>query len=658
MGRIMGKGGAGLHAPAAGGRSEASCILVRMFAAQQSDRPRTPKWIWAVAAAFVLVPMLGNAWVANCPPEGMAWTGLRTIDSYAYLSAMLHYRENRFSPYARVGTLDDGHGADLYALPHHRLYGYLGMAGHALHIPPFLFLGIANGLGVAFLLLAAYGLLRESVPRLSGLAFLIFALGGGVGGVLCVLTGVLGCHRSPSFPDYFLRYFVYDLNEGARFQPYLLMDRLYYTLPLGLGFLALAGAHRALRGASWRAWAGTCAAIFLAAFLNLRLGPMLLAVGMLMILTVPGIPRGRRCGLGAAFALAGVLGGGWAFSMLSGNGALSESVFRSLSGVMWLLPFASATLLYWLVVPWAITRGLDRLPRWARVCGYAALGYALTYIILYLLYQAYYGNWLHGGDTSAAIAVSDPALVGAVGGALYGLRHRPSRHVRAYDAPGWFALWFLLFFAVSVSALGHGWFIQFMPQRGMVMLGLPLAVLCAAGLMRLQTRHPKQMYWLTAGIVVCGVSSLLITWGIVYAPQGARTAQRAFPWTRCAFMHAADARLIERLRPGVALTPSLGDPLFGDVLALRPGMRVVYGNGTMDYSREVMPEVRARVARFFTAETPETFRQALIADWRVDFVFCPDTAPVPEAVLDELRRTPWLREIAAEGRGAVFEVTR
>ncbi|HPO15813.1 MAG TPA: hypothetical protein PLI09_20395 [Candidatus Hydrogenedentes bacterium] len=611
----------------------------------------------ALILLLCLISPVVSLWVVSCPPEGLQPSGLHTVDSYAYLSAMAHYRENYFSPYAKCASPMGDHHPSLYVLPHHRLYGMLGKLTAGVSLPPLFVLGLANGISLAVLLFGARGLLRAAVPHQASLAFFIFAAGGGAGGILYMVTSIFGLQQDPSFPQWFSRFFIYELNEGARFQPYLLMDRLYYTLSLGIGFFGLAFLCQALNTRTiWRAVAGWgCVAA--SAYMNFRVGPMIGCAGLLLAMVKansiwrwwPGVVF-----LGVAFVTAYL-----PFVQTAVNPALSDSVFRSLGGVMWLMPFVSATLLYWFFLPGAVFRGVKELPVLPRMIGGAALGYALVYGLLYGAYQAYYGNWFSGGDTSAALMVSDPALAGAVLGAGAGLWRKKGIHEDGYfPALGWMALWFLLFFCASVSAAGKGWWMQFMPQRGMVMLGLPMAVLAAEGIQRMHVAWPKTADAFVTAIIGCGIASILVTWTVVYGPLGAPTAQRYFPWTNYSFVSKADGVLLARLDQGTALAPSLGDPLFGDIIALRPGMHVVYGNGTMDYSHEVMPDVRRAVAVFFSAGTGESPRRQLIDAWCVDYVYCPDTAPVAPAVIQELRGVPWLECVMEQGRGALFKVRR
>lgn len=128
------------------------------------------------------------------------------------------------------------------------------------------------------------------------------------------------------------------------------------------------------------------------------------------------------------------------------------------------------------------------------------------------------------------------------------------------------------------------------------------------------------------------------------------------PLARDAFMTNADAKVLNHLDKGVVLAPSLNHPLFGDILVQRPGIKTVYGNGTMDFTHQLMHEVKTKVANFYRPGTDNTFRKGLVSDWCVDYVFCPDTAPINPKVLAEFERTPWLCKMIQKDNAVFFKV--
>lgn len=625
---------------------------------------RVPWWVCVVIGGLSLIEPVLHVALPRMAPAGLAHTGLHTVDTYAYVTAMRYFGDGYYSPYAGCTSPCGERDPSLYALPHHHVYGWIGMVARALGIPLFAGLGIANGLALALMLGAAYALLRAISPRNAGAAFLIFALGGGLGGVAYVIAWAVGWTNAGVFGRDFLRFFVYELNEGVRFQPYLLADRLYYTLPLALGLLGLRALIRveAGRGAELAA----AVLVGLSSFLNLRVGPMFWGVGMIWLVCSGPIVSGARVRLvaGGLWTGAMVLGTFAALRMLQQNPELGESVFRSLSGAMWLIPFLYSIVPVLPLVLIGLIGPLRGMRGFARYAGFAGAGYAVAYTALYLGYQfVWHRNWLRGGDTSAAIVVSDPALLGVTVGlgaawltSRSVRREMPADAVRAAEssALAWAALWFLCFFGLSVSAIGRGWFLQYMPQRCMVMLGLPLAVLAAAGWRRIHERRPRLAAGLLAVVVLCGLCSIFVTWGIVYGPLLRGPSQRHFPWTDYAYAPADKLGLLDTVQEGVVLAPSMGDPLYGDIAVQHPGVKTVYGNGTMDYSRHVMPEVRAEVAAFFTPGADPAARAALVKAWCVDYVFCPG----PDALSGELAQLPWLEAVGRAGDAALFRVLR
>lgn len=607
-----------------------------------------------MAAAIALVaglPLLSHGLAAWWPPPGAAPSGLLTVDTAAYLVAMRDARPPYNSVYAPCGAPWGEADPRYYALPHHRVYGALGVLADTLRLPRFAALALGNAVATALYLLAAWALLRRAAPRLARDAFLLFALGGGAGGALYLLAAVAGWTAHPDFPVYFLRHYLYELNEGPRHQPWLIGGRLYYTLPLALalGALALlhdaAGGTRAARGAMGAALLGA------AAWLNLRVGPAACGVALLMLAAAPGTARGRMAlGAGAVAATAAGLVGAW--WMASWNPAILEGVA---GGAAWFSPLVSALLPTLLLLAAFLPGWVAAGPWWARALGGAALGYLALFLVLYLGWQVYFGTYLRSNDVTAAVRLSDWALPGALAGlAWFVARPRPDR---ADDAPPvWMTLWFLGIFAASFSAFGQGRFLALAPDRLVPMLGLPAATLAAAGIARVRARHPRVAAAALGGVIACGLAGMGVAWGLSHGPWGWDGLQRQFPWTRYAYLTEHDAAVAAQVRPGVALSPALAAPVPGDHLVQRPGVRIVYGNATLDYSGTVMPAVRVAVHAFFSPGTPPEQRAALLRDWCVEQVFCPDTDPLPDAVLAELRALPWLRERAASRSAVLFDV--
>lgn len=617
--------------------------------------PRTPRWVWGIIVALALVQPAAHFCAAQFPPEGYAPTGLLTVDTASYLTAMQHCLGDRCSPYAACAPTEGRTDPRLFALPHYYLYGLAGLAGRCLHLPPYYALALANAGGLAFLLWAAHRLLRVAVPAQASTAFLLYALGGGAGGLWYLGACVTGANGHPDFAANFYRPFLYELTEGAQFQPWLVASRLYYTLPLALGFWALSELLLAFERDDPMRLVRVLPAVALASFLNVRFAPMLSMVAALWLLLAQAYPARRRlqafgavlCGIAPAALLAA--------AMARSRPELAPALPQGAGASIWFTAFLSAAFFHLWLAPWGIGRAIAPLRGTARAWACALCGYALAFAAGMALYYAYFGNVLRCYDSTAAMAVSPWALLGIPAGLGAGFLRRKAPDAKP-DATAWFALWFLLFFCLGICALGEGLLVEMLRNRVKVILGLPLAVLSATAWQAWHNRFPKMARGYLAVFLAAGCSSLFVAWGVTHGPLGLRGLQQQFEWTNNLYLTRNDARMLDALPPGVMLAPSLGAPLLGDVVAQRPGFATVYGNPTLDFSRAPAPEVRATVNAFFSPGAPETQRRALIDSWCVSTVLCPDTCPVSPEVLGELRRLPWLREIAAQGQGAVFAV--
>lgn len=625
---------------------------------------RPPRWAWALIIALALIDPVSHVMVRHFPPEGTVPTGGHIVDTFNYLAGMEYAHPPWWSPYNLCNSPYADGDPSLFAIPHHHLFGAIGTVGGWLHIPPFYMMGLANGLGLLFYLYAAYTFLASAVPRLAGRAFVLFCLGGGLGGLLYVLTWPFGVHDHPEFGRYFERYFIYELSEGPRFQPWLMAARIYYTLAFGFGFLALTVLWRGLSKHRVALLPLVALLLALTTLANFRVGPMLWGAAAIIIFCRADWPWKRRIGW-AAGSFAGVaVGGGIALAMVSRNPDLIETVARSARLALWFSPFISATFFYWLVIHGPLLRSVNRAPQWLRYAGWGAVGYITAYATLYVLYQAYYGNVLITGEFQVAVRMTDWALVLGVpaGFALAGwlgpakAEDAASDHQEEAAAPPWAALWLLAFFALSFSAWGQGWFLKYTPDRFIIVIGVPLAILGAAAIERGLPCCPRLFRGIQAAIITCGMLSILTTWLVSYGPLGYHTLQQHYSWTRNAFMNEADGQALDHLdEEGVVLAPSLGAPLMGDIAVLR-GNATVHGVGSIDYTRHVANNIRAQVAEFFDPLTPDALRKEMAKRWCARYVYCPDTDPVDPATVAQLRASTWLEEIASYSNAVVFEV--
>ena len=46
-----------------------------------------PRWVAGIIVAMAAVEPLLHLWIPHAAPEGARWSGLHTVDTYAYLTA-------------------------------------------------------------------------------------------------------------------------------------------------------------------------------------------------------------------------------------------------------------------------------------------------------------------------------------------------------------------------------------------------------------------------------------------------------------------------------------------------------------------------------------------------------------------------------------------
>lgn len=658
------------------------------------------RW-WPCVAVILLLsciePVL-HFWIWYGAPAGYVPTGAHTGDSAHHVLCLRAFSDGFRSPFA----LDRTPCPECYAVPFFLLYAVLGEAGRWLGLHEFLFLGVLNGVGAAFFLTAVFAFLRVAFPRGATRAFLIFALGGGLGGILYVATGVAGLHGHAAFETAFFRFAVYELIEGQSLFPVPLMPRFYYTFPLGLAFgsLALLARHPAGGRVGLLRSCGAGLLMAGACFVNLRVGMLGLAAGLLFVLprhrggrrekNIPPSPlqRGTKMPLqqgilreswscisdrsllrqGLPFGVGGALGGLAGLWVLRQHPVYVGNVTLVTQATAALLPLLYGTVFHLPGLMAGLHAGWPRRPAVLRMAFGALAGYVLAYGALYLGYQAYYGNWLSGGDATAAGAVSDPALGGSVIGALLAwlcsFRRRDAKAAESDGggdrsdsglSPVAFACWFLLFLVFSVSAFGHGWFLRFSPQRLIVFLGVPLSVLTVIGLDRLPRIAARALFAL---ILVCGTTSIIVGSIFFQGVPGQRPGNGAFAYLRYAFMSDADARLLRQLPPGTVAVPPWNPVSFAEIVGLHAGVRVIGGAGAMNLGDRPFHALESDVCSFFAEGASDETRQRFLDRYAPNYVLCPDTYPLSRTVLEQLRRMPGLAEMAQAGQGVLFEVKR
>ena len=601
-----------------------------------------------------LIEPLTHGWIAWFPPEGAVPTGLHTGDSGHHLIAMASFANGFHSPFATclAGSAND---ICFFSVPIFLLYGVAGEIGRMTGLTPFMFLGIANGLGGMLLLWSVYRFLLRVAPKDAALAFCLYALGGGLAGLVFVLTWLAGGVGAPGFEAWFMRFAQYELIEGQYLSPILLMPRLYYTLPMALGFAALTALVETDRCRCPGHLFFTGILLFVTACINVRLAPLFWGAGAAYLMLGSRNDARYRLWLAACTFAATALGGGIAIGVMGMHPTYTANVSSVARECTLLLPLLYATAFFWPPLALGLRSGVSAQPRSMRCVMSALLAYLIAYAALYLVHQAWFGNWWRGGDIAAAVLASDGALLALIPGAAIGGWWRGSKTSTHPIPPHlrWVAVWFLVLLAVSMSATGRGWLLQFAPQRCMVLLGVPMALLAAAGLRILPKMASRMclMLLIAGGILSQAVAALYFQ-----GPLGRTPGEGSFAYLHYEFMTGADARLLAQLPSGTVAVPPWSPIAFGEIVAHHGEHQVIGGPGAMNLGDQPFGPLQQAVNRFFNTEATEGERRDFATKWCLEFVYCPDTCPVDGAVLEGLRQLPWLEVVAEEGRGVVFRV--
>lgn len=613
---------------------------------------KIPRWVYAVIVVLASVGPLSHFWIAGYESGDGVPSGLSNADSAIYLQCMRMLRNGFYSPYASCKALNGPNDIAFLPAPFHWLYAVLGVFAGLARVDDFLFLGLANGVCGAIYLYVTYHFLRVAAPRQANLAFLLFALGGGLGGVLYAVTGAFDMHGAADFERYFWPAAMYELVEGPYLSPVLHMPRLYYTVSLSLCLGGLTAFIRGMRIGCGRHLGFATLLFFSGAFVHIRLGGFALAVAIIYLLGARTLGRKVRvqAGVCITLALCGAFAGFFAMSIVN-------PVFMQNTGVlvresMWPSAFVSVALLHLLIIPKVILSKIRRLPFLLAVLSWCAIGYLAVFSILFVGYTVYFGNSLGAGDAAAAMAISDWALLGAVAGGLFGAMRKPGESSRE-DLGAWVVPWLLIFIVVGLSAWGQGWFQRLTPQRVMLFMGLPLSILSATALQAWGRRRARVARGYVAVMIACGVMSLIVSTLYIQGPLGRAPGEGPFAELYRGSITSADALLLESLAPGIVLAPVT----IGDVVALQPELRVLGGAGTTDLSDLMSTEIHPAIARFFSAG-PAMDRKAFLDEWCIDFVYCPDTWPVEADVVKELKGEGALEVVIEQSRGIVFRVRR
>ena len=625
-----------------------------------------PAPVLVLSLALALTQPLIGLWLACAPPAGYVATGLHIPDSSLFLQSMRMFFNGFESQYATCQAAATS-GIRFYPLPHLWLYGVLGAVARLAGVTDFAMYFIGNGAGAFVYLLAVYFFLREVAGLKWRLPFALFCLSGGLGGVLYLASRVLGLHEAAGFTDYFWRFGLYELFEGAHLQPVLYFPRLYYTLSLALCLAALTLLIKGRRQNDRRLLALAGLLFLPGMFIDMRYGAFTLALAFLYLWQDAKPFRPFPLAWLAAPGIAGAAAG---WLLMNTNAAAIQNHIDVANTAMWLTPFLSVVALHLLVAPRELYRRAAQLPPLEKMLAYGAIGYLGAFVLLFAAYQLYWGNVLIARDAAAALAVSDWAFIGAAVGIA--LVVRASRlHILAgtktFDVqagrthhnttrPDWIVLWLLSFLVMSVTAFGGGWWLNFGPQRLQIFLWLPLCMMSASAIENLHTQKPVRANAITVALVFCGVSSLVAAALFFQGPLafcnqsgGARPPYAGY---HAEIMTVNDAAAISAIGEGIVLAPNLA----ADVVALNRPNRVVWGTGSFNMSDQPYAAMETDVARFFTSGAKVEWRRAFIEKWCVAWVYCPETWPIPASALEELRALPFLEETARHGNAVVFRV--
>lgn len=609
---------------------------------------RTTPWrVWSICIFFALLQPVTHALVRYCAPEGAVPTGLHKPDSAIFIHAMRMFDTGFWSPYATCRSPFGDWSTRYFTTPFYILYAIAGTAGSALGVHEFMTLGAANGVGAACYLLAVYHFMRAVAPHRADRAFALLSFSGGLGGTLYLVCAMAGAADSASFRQWFYRFAIYDLVEGTNLAPYLLMPRLYYTLPLALGLAGLTSCIVAWRIGCRVHLAYAQGLLFVGALLNARLGPPLGVIALLYLAREGGIPWRKLLHAAAPLLCAVVC----ASSVMRLNPGFVGNVYAVVRQQMWPTSFVSAGFpLLLLAAPLAV-HDVARTPRGLRTLTFAAAGYLTVFVALFLAHQLYYGTLIIGADHTASVRVSDASLAGAlIGIACYAVC-RPKKRPSEY---GWLIAWTALFLVAAVSAFGQGWSLRFAPQRLMVFLGIPLSLLAAESIDRMRDSRPRLAAASSALVYALGLSSLAVSTLVFQGPLGMRPSLASDIGMHAAYFLRADAECLKNLGPGVVAAPWP----YNDMLSLREGTKVIGGYGSVGLSDVGSARLDAETRRFFTPGTPASARTHFLLEWCVAYVFLPSDTTERDALAREFDGLEELRCVAETGGARLYRVRR
>ena len=253
---------------------------------------------------------------------------------------------NDFSRRSGVHEQRGSNNPWLFALPHHWVYGGLGWARTGSGWMRFLrWASRMAWRARSFWRWRSF--FRFVILSARGPGVCDFCLGGGIGGLLWLGTLPFGVHGQAGVEGWFHRLARYELIEGPFLLPALVMPRLYYTLPLGIGFAALMAFISAAGREHPMPDKKAILLQFLCTYLNARVGILFWGVAVCFIAAQPVVRRSRKWRYGLYYLLPTAVAAMLVSIPFGMNSHGAANVAMLLRRSAWFGSLVTATLLLW-----------------------------------------------------------------------------------------------------------------------------------------------------------------------------------------------------------------------------------------------------------------------------------------------------------------------
>lgn len=615
----------------------------------------TPWWVLGIALALASIEPITHLGLKRIDNEHAVRSGLHTPDSSIYLACMRMLDNDFFSPYATYYAPNGPNDPAFLPTPFHWLYAVVGELGRWFGIGEFMFLGLANGFFGFVYLIVVYRFLRTAVPDLANVAFVLWSLGGGLGGVVYLTAMIWSSSNLHELEPVLFRFIMYELIEGPGLYPILHIPRLYYTASLALGFGFLSALINGLRIGCSRHLVFAGILLLGCAIINVRFGAFAWSIALIYLLCRPELGGRQIASIVLSMFMVVAAAAGVLAVMQWSRPIFTETALAIVRESLWPSGFVSAAILFLPLFATACWNGVRTLPRLPRVLCGAGVGYLLILIPSVIAHHVYYGNFWRAGDQAALAVWSDVALLGAAAGAVYVWLKLP-RDVDPADgdAHEWFLVWGLAYMVVGMSAFGQGWGVGLAPQRFLAMLGVPLVVGAAAALAHLRNRSKSAANVYTGAIVACGLCSIIVGSLSFQGAVGRSPDTAAYAYRHPELITPEDAALLDELEPGrIVLTA----PEFADAVAMRPGMRVIGGIGATDLSDESSLVLDNVYNKFFMKLTgPDQEFDAFRDPFGVDYLLIPHNPVYRRPQTEERALNDRLRLVSTAGDGKLYTI--